>query len=86
MGKVENLILIYGALIFSTVFVSSYLAVYSLEFYLTAFGIEFFLAVLVTSPYNQAESRRQMVVGAVLMVIFVGVVIKYVLTYLPSIR
>ena len=82
VDKVGGLILIYGVLIFSTVFVLSYLAVYTLEFYLTAFVLEFFLAILATSPHDQAESRRQLVVGLMFVVIFIGVIVRHVLLVL----
>jgi Ca2+/H+ antiporter len=78
----ERLILIYAALVFSTVFVLSYLTTYGIEFYLTAFALEFFLAVVATSPYNRAEGRRQMLVGAILIVIFIAIVVKHALTIL----
>jgi hypothetical protein len=82
MEKIEILLLIYGCFIFCTVFVLSYFAVYQLDIYLTAFAIEFFLAVLVTSPYGHAETRRQMVIGAVLVVIFIGIVFEHILIIL----
>jgi len=79
MDKTGVLVVVYGCLVFATVFIFSYLAIYELEYYLTAFALEFFLAILVTSPYNQAESRRQMVIGAMLIVIFIGIVVAHVL-------
>jgi len=81
MEKIEILLLVYGCCIFLTVFVLSYFAVY-LEIYFTAFVIEFFLAVLLTSPYGHAETRRQMVIGAVMLAIFIGIVFQHILTIL----
>jgi len=79
MDNIEVLILTYGCLIFSTVFILSYLTVNQLEYYLTAFAVEFFAAILVTSPYRQSETRRQMVIGIVFIVIFIAIVLRQVL-------
>jgi hypothetical protein len=82
MDKVEKLLVIYGAAIFGTVFVFSLMRVDALYIYLTAFTIEFFTAILATSPYNSAQTRRQIAIGAVLSVIFAGAVLEHVLTIL----
>jgi uncharacterized membrane protein (DUF485 family) len=82
MDKVEKLLVLYGAAIFCTVFVLSLLQVYDLYIYLTGFTIEFFVAILATAPYNSTQSRRQIVIGVVLSVIFAGAVLEHVLIIL----
>lgn len=79
----ETFLLIYAALIFSSVFLLNYFfSVSAIDIYLTAFAIEFFVAVLATSPYNHEETKRQMFIGAVLLVIFAGVVAERMLSLL----
>ena len=82
LDNVEVLILIYGTLVFLTVFFLSLLMVTQLEYYMTAFALEFFVAVLITSPYHQSETKRQIVIGTILIVIFIAIVLRHVLLLL----
>jgi uncharacterized membrane protein len=82
LEKIELLLLIYGALIFYTVFILSYLSVSRFDLYMTAFAIEFFLCVIATAPYTSAETRRQMIVGIALLAVFAGVAAVQILAIL----
>jgi uncharacterized membrane protein YczE len=80
--KIEVFLVSYACLIVSTVVVMSYLNVGQVDIYIAGFAIEYFIVILATSPYNPEESRRQRVIGVMLLVIFTGIVIERVLQLL----
>ena len=80
--KIEVFLVSYACLIFSTVVVLSYLNVEQLDIYIAGFAIEYFIVILATAPHNPEESRRQRVIGIMLLVIFTGIVIERVLQLL----
>lgn len=80
--RVEILLLVYASLIFSTVLILSYLTVSRIDIYLAAFAIEYFVAVLATAPYGPKEAKRQMLMGAVFMILFAVVVVERLLEIL----
>jgi hypothetical protein len=80
--KVEILLVAYACLIFSTVVILSSLNVEQIDIYIAGFAIEYFIVVLATAPHNPEESRRQRIIGIMLLVIFTGIVIERVLQLL----
>jgi len=80
--KIEVFLISYACLIVSTVVVLSYLNVGQIDIYVAGFAIEYFIVILATAPYTPEESRRQRLIGIVLLVIFTGVVIERVLQLL----
>ncbi len=80
--KIEIFLISYASLIFSTVLVFSYLGVGQIDIYVAGFAIEYFIVILATAPHNPEESRRQRVIGIMLLVIFTGIVIERVLQLL----
>jgi len=82
LERIELLLLIYGTLIFYTVFVLSYLNVLRFDLYMIAFTVELFLSILATAPYTSAEIRRQMIIGAALLAVFAGIAVEQILAIL----
>ena len=80
--KIETFLVAYASLIVSTVVVLSYLNVDQVDIYVAGFAIEYFVVILATAPYNPEESRRQRLIGIMLLVIFTGIVIERVLQLL----
>ena len=80
--KVEVLLISYACLIFSTVVALSYLNVAQVDIYIAGFAIEYFIVILATAPHNPEESRRQRIIGIMLLIIFTGIVIERVLQLL----
>ena len=80
--KIEVFLVAYACLIVSTVVVLSYLSVGQVDIYVAGFAIEYFIVILATAPHNPEESRKQWVIGIMLLVIFTGIVIERVLQLL----
>jgi hypothetical protein len=80
--KVEILLTSYACLVFSTVVILSSLGVEQVDIYVAGFAIEYFIAILATAPHDPEESRRQRVIGVMLLVIFTGIVVERVLQLL----
>lgn len=77
--KIDTFLVSYACLIVSTVVILSYLDVGQIDVYITGFAIEYFIIILATAPHHPEESRRQQIIGIVLLVIFIGIVIERVL-------
>jgi hypothetical protein len=76
MKNTDLFIILYGALLFSTVVALSLLAVERIDIYVALFAIEFFVASELTSPFGSAESRRKTVMGILLLLVFAGIVLE----------
>jgi hypothetical protein len=82
LERIEIFFLAYAFLISSTVIILSALMVTQIDVYLAAFAIEYFVAILATSPHNPGETRRERIIGVMLLVVFTGIVIERVLLLL----
>lgn len=80
--KVEILLLTYASLVFSTVLVLSYFDVSRVDIYLAAFAVEYFVAIFATAPHSPIETKRQMLLGMMFIVIFSGVLVERLLEIL----
>jgi hypothetical protein len=82
MENTDAFIIVYAALLFSTVVILSMLGIDKIDVYVAFFAIEFFVASELDSPFRPSESRRRTLVGIVLLTIFAGVVIERILEIL----
>jgi hypothetical protein len=82
MENTDAFIIMYAALLFSTVVVLSMLGVDRIDVYVALFAIEFFVSSELTSPFRPSESRRRTLVGILLLAIFSGIVIERILEIL----
>ena len=76
MKNTDTFIIVYAALLFSTVVTLGLLSVERIDVYVALFAIEFFVASELTSPFGPAESRRKTVMGILLLAIFAGIVLE----------
>jgi hypothetical protein len=82
MENTELFIIIYAALLFSTVVILSLLGVERIDVYVALFAIEFFVASEVLSPFGATESRRKTIMGILLLAIFTGIIIERIMEIL----
>jgi hypothetical protein len=82
MENMDAFIIVYAALLFSTVVILSMLNVDAIDVYVALFAIEFFVASELSSPFRPGESRRRTLVGILLLAIFAGIVVKRILEIL----
>lgn len=82
MEKNETFILTYGALMFATVVILSMFGLEVVDIYLGLFALELFITSELTTPLDRAESRKRMVVGVVMVVIFIGAILKRIVSLL----
>jgi hypothetical protein len=76
MENTDIFLVMYAALIFSTVVVLSLLSVERIDVYVALFAIEFFVASELTSPFGHIESRRKTIIGILLLAIFTGIILE----------
>jgi hypothetical protein len=76
MKNTDLFIMLYGALLFSTVILLSLLGGARIDVYVALFAIEFFVASELTSPFGSAELRRRIVMSILLLAIFAGIVLQ----------
>ena len=76
MENTDIFLIMYAALIFSTVVILSLLSVERIDVYVALFAIEFFVASELTSPFGQTESRRKTIIGILLLAIFTGIILE----------
>jgi hypothetical protein len=76
----EVFILVDGGLMFATVVILSLFGLEIIDIYLGLFALELFLTSEFTAPLVPAESRRRMVVGIVMIVIFIGAILKRIMS------
>ncbi len=76
MKNTDLFIILYGAILFSTVILLSLLNEQSIDIYVALFTMEFFVASELTSPFGSAESRRKTVMSILLLAIFAGIVLE----------
>jgi hypothetical protein len=82
MKNTDVFIIMYAALLFSTVVILSLLSVDRIDVYVALFAIEFFVASELNSPLGPLESRRNIVMGILLLVIFTGIVLERIVEIL----
>ena len=82
MKNTDVSIIMYAALLFSTVITLSLLGVDRIDVYVALFAIEFFVASELTSPFRPDESRRRTLMGILLLTIFTAIVIERILEIL----
>jgi hypothetical protein len=82
MENTDAFIIMYAALLFSTVVVLSMLGVDRVDVYVALFATEFFVASELASPFRPSESRRRTLVGILFLTIFTGIVIERILEIL----
>jgi hypothetical protein len=82
MENTDAFIIMYAALLFSTVVILSLLSVDRIDVYVALFAIEFFVASELNSPFRPSESRRRTLVGILLLTIFTGIVIERIVEIL----
>jgi len=76
MENTDIFLIMYAALIFSTVVILSLLSVERIDVYVALFAIEFFAASELTSPFGHTESRRKTIIGILLLAIFTGIILE----------
>jgi hypothetical protein len=76
MRRTSMFLMVYAALLFSTVVVLSLLSVEIIEVYVALFAIEFFVASELTSPFSPAESSKKTVIEILLLAILTGIMIE----------
>ena len=79
MENNEIFILVYGALMFATVVILSLFGLEVIDIYLGLFALELFITSELTAPLVRAESRKRMVMGIVMIVIFIGAILKRIM-------
>ena len=79
MENNEIFILVYGALMFATVVILSLFGLEIIDIYLGLFALELFITSEFTAPLGPAESRRRLAVGIVMIVIFIGAILKRIM-------
>ena len=84
MESNEIFILLYGALMFATVVILSLFGLEVIDIYLGLFALELFLASEFTAPLAGAQSRKRMVMGIVMIVIFIGAILKRIMSLLVT--
>lgn len=82
LERIEIFLITYACLVVSTVLVMSYLSVTQIDVYVAALAIEYFVAILATSPHTPGETRRERVLGVMLMVVFAAIVVERVIALL----
>jgi hypothetical protein len=82
MKNTDVFIITYAALLFSTVVILNLLNVERIDVYVALFAIEFFVASELNSPLGPLESRRKIVMGILLLVIFTGIVLERIVEIL----
>jgi hypothetical protein len=82
MENMDAFIIMYAALLFTTVIILSMLNVDTIDVYVALFAIEFFVASEFNSPFRPSESRRRTLVGILLLTIFTGIVVERILEIL----
>jgi hypothetical protein len=82
MENIDAFIIVYAALLFSTVVILSMLSVDRIDVYVALFAIEFFVTSELNSPFRPSESRRRTLVGVLLLTIFAGIVLVRILEIL----
>lgn len=80
--RIEVFFVAYSILIVLTLLALSALVVTQIDIYLAAFAIEYFVVVLATSPHNPGETRRERIIGVMLLIVFTAIVIGRVLQLL----
>lgn len=79
MENNEVFVLVYGGLMFATVVTLSLFGLEIIDIYLGLFALELFVTSEVTAPLSHEESRKRMVVGIVMIVIFIGAILKRIM-------
>jgi len=75
----ETFIMVDGALMFATVVVLSIFGLETIDVYLGLFALELFVTSEITAPLDSTEYRKRMVVGIVMIVIFIGAILKRIM-------
>jgi hypothetical protein len=76
MKNIHAFLFMYSALVLSTVFALSLFDEMRIDAYTILFIVEFFIASEVTSPLTPEQSHRKDSIGIVLLVIFIGIVLR----------
>jgi len=75
----ETFILLDGTLMFATVVILSIFGIETIDIYLALFALELFITSEITTPLESTESRKRMMLGIVMIVIFMGAILKRIL-------
>ena len=75
----ETFILVDGAVMFATVVILSSFGLEIIDIYLGLFALELLVTSELTAPLVPVESRKRMVVGIVMIVIFIGAILKRIM-------
>jgi len=79
MERIEILLLAYAGLVLFTVVTLSSLMVSQIGVYVAAFIVEYFVVVLATSPHYPVETKRERIIGVMLLVVFSELLIQLVI-------
>lgn len=74
MKNTDTFLILYAALVFSTVTALSFLSLDRVEIYLAMFIMEFFAASELTSPFDRTDARRKNTMGILLLILFATVI------------
>ena len=82
MKSIDFFLIVYAALVFSTVVILNFLGVETIDIYVALFAIEFFVTSELVTPFGPAESRRKTIMGILLLAIFAGIVLERIVQIL----
>jgi hypothetical protein len=82
LERIELFLLAYASLIIFMIVVLSSLEVSELDVYVAAIIIGYFIAILATAPHFPFESRRERIIGVMLLVVFAVILIQHVVLLL----
>jgi len=82
MKSIDVFLIVYAALVFSTVVILSLLSVGTIDIYIALFAIEFFVASELLTPFGPAESRRKTIMGILLLAVFTVIIVERIVEIL----
>jgi hypothetical protein len=80
--RIEIFLLIYASLVVCTVTALSSLMISQIDVYVAAFIIEYFIAILATAPHYPIETKRERIIGVMLLIVFSEILIQHVIALL----
>jgi len=82
LERVEIFLIAYACLLVFTVIALSALMVSEIDIYVAAFVIEYFVVIFATSPHYPVETRRERIIGIMLLAVFSEILIQHVIQLL----
>jgi len=82
LERIEVFLFAYACLILCAVVAFSTLSISTVDIYLAAFTIGYFVLVLATAPHYPVETKRERIIGAMLIIVFSEILIVHVVALL----